>query len=509
MSRPSFDVLTEPWIPVVRLDGAADELGILPCLEQAHHIGEIKDPSPIVEFGIYRLLVAFVLDALVLAGRRPEDEHDLRDLLSQGSFDKALLSSYVEACGDAFDLFHPQKPFLQAVMEDENELKPLAGVFPAIPSGQNVSLWHHLPEQSWEVEPAEAVRLLTTISPFMTAGGPGLSPSINGAPAVYVLPLGRTLYEHLILNLPLRMDQEAGEGTAAWRSASPPGRERTEATTVEALTWRPRRIQLVPECDDADGDQTRVRVRRMKFTKGDSTRFTWIDANLAYRYENDRAVPIRLREGRSLWRDAGPLLFVDDTERGKGQNRVSSRRPDVVDQAFRLEIGGVPTSIHAYGMRTDLKMKVFEWAKAGWQVPTALGRSTRLGAVVFSEMDRAEQAARVLRREIRSLYPGAGARVKKKNALKSTSDRCERSFWLALEREFIPLLHAIATLDSSAVDHPDLIAGVAKDWRQAIRRIALEQFEAGGKDMDTDGDALERFARARARLQGNLRRVLS
>lgn len=84
MSRPSFDVLTEPWIPVVRLDGAADELGILPCLEQAHHIGEIKDPSPIVEFGIYRLLVAFVLDALVLAGRRPEDEHDLRDLLSQG-----------------------------------------------------------------------------------------------------------------------------------------------------------------------------------------------------------------------------------------------------------------------------------------------------------------------------------------------------------------------------------------------------------------------------------------
>lgn len=99
--------------------------------------------------------------------------------------------------------------------------------------------------------------------------------------------------------------------------------------------------------------------------------------------------------------------------------------------------------------------------------------------------------------------------MKKKNALKSTSDRCERSFWLALEREFIPLLHAIATLDSSAVDHPDLIAGVAKDWRQAIRRIALEQFEAGGKDMDTDGDALERFARARARLQGNLRRVLS
>ena len=34
MIRPSFDVLGEPWIPVVRLDGAADEFGILRCLSR-------------------------------------------------------------------------------------------------------------------------------------------------------------------------------------------------------------------------------------------------------------------------------------------------------------------------------------------------------------------------------------------------------------------------------------------------------------------------------------------
>ncbi|MBL8065520.1 MAG: type I-E CRISPR-associated protein Cse1/CasA, partial [Chthonomonadaceae bacterium] len=73
MNRPTFNVLTEPWIPVIRLDGTRDELGILPCLEQAHELREIRDPSPIIEFGLYRLLVAFVLDALVMADKRPED----------------------------------------------------------------------------------------------------------------------------------------------------------------------------------------------------------------------------------------------------------------------------------------------------------------------------------------------------------------------------------------------------------------------------------------------------
>jgi hypothetical protein len=245
----------------------------------------------------------------------------------------------------------------------------------------------------------------------------------------------------------------------------------------------------------------------MRFAKGDSTRFSWIDANLAYRYESERVAPIRLRENRSLWRDAGPLLLLEDTEHGRGQNRVSFKRPDVVEQAFRLHIDGVPACIYAYGMRTDMNMKIFEWAKAVWMVPLALGRSTRLGSLVYREMDRAEQAGRDLRGGIRSLRPGNGARAK--DPLKSIASRCERAYWRGLEREFVPLMHAIAALDPSAVDDLDLITATTKGWREAIRNLALAQFEVGAKDMDADGDALERLAKARARLQGNLRRVLS
>jgi CRISPR system Cascade subunit CasA len=216
MNRPSFNVLTEPWIPAIRRDGSRDELGILTCLEQAHDLREIRDPSPIVEFGLYRLLVAFLLDALILAEKRPEDPLDLKALIEAGKFDRDLIHHYIERCGEVFDLFHPERPFLQTPMA-KGKSKPLAGMYPVAPSGTNVGHWHHLPEERMTVSVPEGARLLTTVAPFMTAGGAGLSPSINGAPAIYALPLGENLFETLIVNIPLRK-QDSGDGLIAWRS---------------------------------------------------------------------------------------------------------------------------------------------------------------------------------------------------------------------------------------------------------------------------------------------------
>ena len=501
MSSPSFDVLTEPWIPVIRLDGSHDEMGIVRCLEEAHDLREIRDPSPIVEFGLYRLLIAFVFDALILAGRQLEDPDDLRLLIEEHHFDLHLIQEYVERCGDVFDLFHPERPFLQARV-DKGKSKPLAGVSPITPSGTNVSHWHHGPEDGVEVSVPEAVRMLTTIAPFMTAGGAGLSPSINGAPAIYALPMGRSVFETIVLNMPLSRDQEGGEGVIAWQSKRLPGQERSQATTVEALTWRPRQVQLIPII----GDKNRVSVREMKFERGDSTRLNWVDANLAYRYDKDSFTPIRMRENRPLWRDAGPLLLLDDDEHGREEKKISFRRPDVVEQAFALADASDSVAIQVYGMRTDMKMKVFEWAKSTWSVPSKLGRCTRLGSLVQHELDRAERAAYALRGSIKALYPREGAG--NKDALKCVGDRCERAYWQRLEYGFRPLMSAFAALDADAPDDPALMAATARDWREAIRALAFEQFELAAKDMDADADALERLVRARTRLDNTLRKVL-
>ncbi|HEU4752670.1 MAG TPA: type I-E CRISPR-associated protein Cse1/CasA, partial [Armatimonadota bacterium] len=228
----SFNVLTEGWIPVTRPDGGREELGILETLRRAHEFAAIRDPSPLVEFGLHRLLVAFVLDALAEAGSAPEYPLDLKDLLRAGRFDAPLLENYARKCGDVFDLFAPERPFLQTAGAAGGE-KPLAALYPAVPSGTNVHHWHHEVESAMTARPAGAARLLTTLAPFMTAGGAGLSPSINGAPAIYALPTGDSLFETLVLNIPIRQ-ADTGSGRVAWRDSRIPGGERSQATMGEA-----------------------------------------------------------------------------------------------------------------------------------------------------------------------------------------------------------------------------------------------------------------------------------
>lgn len=46
--KASFQILTQPWIPVKELDGSMKELSLLETLERAHLLSEIQDPSPMV-----------------------------------------------------------------------------------------------------------------------------------------------------------------------------------------------------------------------------------------------------------------------------------------------------------------------------------------------------------------------------------------------------------------------------------------------------------------------------
>lgn len=70
-----FDLIAEPWIPVVNGDETISYVGIWDALQTAAESKGISDASPLVEFGLYRLLSVFLMDAL-----RPEDQFALEDL---------------------------------------------------------------------------------------------------------------------------------------------------------------------------------------------------------------------------------------------------------------------------------------------------------------------------------------------------------------------------------------------------------------------------------------------
>ena len=111
-----FDVLTEPWIPVIALDGSQRELGIIDALADAHKLFEVICESPLETYAVQRFLITFLMDAYRLS-----HAGDRRRLFESKCFDKNVIKKYVALCrseGVTFDLFDKEKPFYQAVFDE-------------------------------------------------------------------------------------------------------------------------------------------------------------------------------------------------------------------------------------------------------------------------------------------------------------------------------------------------------------------------------------------------------
>ena len=121
--KATFDILSEPWIPVVGENETTGELGAAGDTGAGSPAsGRFKTLSPLVEYSVYRFLVVFLMDML-----RPEDTQALEELLEEGRFDPDRIRDYVALCrleGVSFDLFDEKRPFLQTAYRGKWDRKP-------------------------------------------------------------------------------------------------------------------------------------------------------------------------------------------------------------------------------------------------------------------------------------------------------------------------------------------------------------------------------------------------
>ena len=507
----SFDVCNEPWIPVIQ-NGRNVEMGIRDALIQAHEITEIREPVLTAEFGIYRLLIALVMDIYKL-----RLVVELEDLLETGHFDPSTVDHYLAENASCFNLFDTTNPFLQTAGMDDDDEKPLAGLLPLVPSGTGVVHFHHASEDTFGVSPAAAARLLTAIAPFMTAGGAGLSPSINGAPPWYVLISGESLFHTITLNccvIPLAKEL-TGKAPPAWLNHEEVRADAryTSTSLLEALTWRPRRIRLIPGeggvCS-LTGNESRILVSSMKFKPGASCDFSWRDPNVPYRLSGDKdPLPMRPIEERQLWRDTGPLALLKEGTYKSENGKVQFARPTVVDQFEELGREQVIPEdsvlrLTVYGMRTDMKMKVFEWYKERLVVPTPLVVGTPFEDFAQKSMDKADSVGYYLRRAIKSLFPRQGAG--NPSALDNLAAATVREFWSSLRPLYEQMLRDMAhTPEKNQETTRKVFAPI---WRDHVEKIALQRFEAAAGGLDADADAIQRYVEARSQLRRSVRTAL-
>jgi CRISPR system Cascade subunit CasA len=498
----SFNLLTEPWIPAADAGGVVKERGIMETLLNAHELSAIVDPAPPIQFGIYRFLIAFVMDAYEIT-----ELEQVEELLNAGKFSQEILNNYVELkARDCFDLFHPSAPFMQSPPDPEikEDTESVVRLFQHLPSGSFGTFFHHVKANVHAISPAVCARGLLTISPFMTSGGAGYSPSINGSPPWYVLVSGRNLFEIIVFNsLWMEIPGLAGDEPVAWRSKKTviPKEEAKCSSVLEGLTWRPRRLRFIPDTGgncSYTGNESPVLVRNMVYGFGFKFAGGWTDPQVAYKVTDKGPSPLRSREERDLWRDTGPLMLLRQEDYLGDNGKISFRRPIVVDQFRELKKLGViakavPEQIEVFGIRTDGNMKIFEWQHVSLALPLEVAQNPRAGSQIQAALDLGEKVAYLMKKALKLAYPREGKGNDK--AFETIVQSSQQEVWSALhdsfEQEYLPAL-ALQNVDDANAQ-----LELAEKWKKTLQSVSYVTFEAAVDSLDADAESIRRQVHAR------------
>jgi hypothetical protein len=278
---------------------------------------------------------------------------------------------------------------------------------------------------------------------------------------------------------------------------------------VESLTWQPRRIQLIagrPGTCSLLARESQTLVRTMRFKPGFGVDFAWTDPNAAYRTRSDEIRILRPQEERAVWRDTGPLLLLRKNDYESKDGKVRFERPAVVTQFVESLKNGWRrrddlVDVVVYGMRTDMKMKIFEWRRETLLLPMSFAWGSNSLGVAQSEMECADGIAFALKQAVRRVYPRDGAG--NSSAYGRLISRTQSDFWEAVRPQFTDLLVAI----SQAENTESRLAAV-QDWRKGVEKCAWRMLDDAIDDLDTDGDALERQTNARRGFASKLTSLL-
>ncbi len=456
-TTPTFDLLTEPWLPCTDLDGHSVTLGLRGLLRDAHRLRSIDDASPLATFAIYRFLLALVHR---IHGS-PQNVGEWRPIWSRGAFDATRTDAYLDRWHDRFDLFHPKRPFYQVggfTILSGNTPAPtaVARLLPERASGNNATLFDHTnDEHPLALTPGQAARALLVAQTWSLGGGKGPTsnrfgehPYSSHAPCVgglAVMVMRHCLFETLVANLPVTYNSDAnrGDDCAVWeRDGYRPPREDTPDGVVDYFTWPARYVRLVP-----DVREDRLVVAQMHYGQGlvvsREARIKNPFAPLRVpRGEEKGLLSVPLTPDRAVWRDSSALFALpsDDTP---------DLRPRVLSFAAQLrvqrELGtGVRLSIACFGLAND-KAKPLLWRRDDMSAALRLLDDPDAVQCLSDALSNVEEVWTALRDSLRTLafrcLETEGKSPDPKDVGRLAGRLADRSdFWQAVGRSFPALL---------------------------------------------------------------------
>ena len=339
--KATFNVLNDAWIPVVTEDGSMKLLGIRDTLVNAHRLREISDPSPLDEYSVYRFLCLFLMDAI-----RPKNKSEIRSLLKAGRFDPERIERYIKLClaeGVSFDLFDPERPFLQSAPDasmDGNE-KPVAVLDCMLPSGNNHAHFIHCAAD--RLTPDVAMKKILTTYWFCTAGTQGPS-GVYGAPPYFGVIRENRLFEMLVdLLIPIdSIGIPFDDPPVLWRMEPPIVQKAMVGATswLHGMLFPSRRIRLN---SDENGS-----VCSVWLSPGENyvNKENWRDPHVTYRKTKTSVFPLRPHAENAIWRNVADVIDVSGAHAAEILCLYRTLHGDDVKVCYSLY--GVETSQASY-----------------------------------------------------------------------------------------------------------------------------------------------------------------
>ncbi|MHA1730729.1 MAG: type I-E CRISPR-associated protein Cse1/CasA [Promethearchaeota archaeon] len=386
-----FNLLDEDWIEAFGPNGEQWAGGIVDTLKRAHELSAVVDhQSPLFQFGVYRMLVAFVADAFSGA------YETVGEFVEAGSFTEDRIDEYSERWRDRFFLFGGEHPFYQ-VHPERDERKSVSELFHDLPSGTNVTFFHH--EPAGGVPAGACARALCALPCFSTVGGKGFTAGLNGTPPWYFLLKGENLFETLVLNLP---GLEVAVGDApAWRADNPAhdSIRQEDGVVLKALTWVPRKVKLLP-CSHG-GERSEILVEEIQYESRKKPNLKFVDPNVARVFEK-LLVPAQSGGPNDPWNEVGWLIRAAGGEPGPVER--GGKRYTVPPAFERLEHA---RAIECYGLASN-KKKCVRWYQAEY-LCAPLSDEER--AAFVGALGSFDEVVKTIRDGLASKYPSLFQRV--------------------------------------------------------------------------------------------------
>jgi CRISPR system Cascade subunit CasA len=337
-----FNLLYEPWIPAMTLEGDIEEVSILDIYRRAHELKDLAGELPLQDTALLRLLLAPLYKVITqidcdgnvapLDKSKDKGTGSLEALArwkrqwDAGKLSFAPIEQYLTHYEERFYLFHPETPFYQVagLCTQNNEVNPITQIIIDVPSRAERRFFSTRSGQTAaELTYAEAARWLVSLQAWdyagkkaSTVGGTkdgGGTGWLGKLGVVYAQ--GETLFETLLLNLVL-LESDGNHlldfGKPFWEEVP-----RTAAKVdymprgfVELLTWQSRRTLLFRSAGALG-----AKVSGVLSSYGDvfEKSNTFIEQMSGWHITKqgaraDQYIPTTHSAGRSVWRDLGALL---------------------------------------------------------------------------------------------------------------------------------------------------------------------------------------------------------